>query len=793
MEYYENSGDARALLSWVASTPPACAVAASGWLGQYYNGTTLTDPPGECRDDASINFDWGSGPPYPGMPTDQFAVRWTRTQTFTAGAWNFALGTDDGGRLYIDGTLVINDWADRGYPSPQPNVTRAMSAGAHVIKVEYYESGGSAKATFVMTAVSPPSTPTLAFSQLTNAFWTGAGSNVVYYRAAATAGTFTTTATSTDSTYGIAGYTFPVLGANWTSTAGTTGVNTYTWGGAPAAPGAQNVTATNGAGVTSANAPLVLTDDSTAPTAGTVTAPDGVSASTSASVAFTTGTDAGSGLGTRLLQRQVAPLTRYACGTYGAFATVTNGTNPTSPVVDTVSLGQCYRYQYVVSDNVGNVSTVVGAGIVKARKTYADTVNDTAGLVSYWRLGEVAASAFSADSFTATNATTLQAHAGETGATWTKHGVSSSDAVFFNGRLRKNDATLGALYYSSGVPPTANYRVEADVYVASTVSNDLVAVVGRLNPSVANGTFYASAYDVSSQKWTLYRVVNGDKLWLGQTNVQVLSAGATYRLALDMNGSTIRLLVNGVEQISVVDTSITAAGRAGVAVGFGPQAITTTTTTGMQLDNFSATSNAAAPALVDAKAVNTGTYVNGPTFGVTGAIANDASTAVQFDGVSDYGTVARQISDNFSIELWFQTTTGGISTGTNWYEGAGLVDGAVSGAAADFGVALRADGKVMAGVGTPDVTITSPLGYRDGAWHHVVFTRTMTTGALVLYVDGVSVATGTGSKVTLTAPPALTFGRIQSGTNSFAGSLDEIAVYNTVLTPATVAAHYGAS
>jgi len=85
------------------------------------------------------------------------------------------------------------------------------------------------------------------------------------------------------------------------------------------------------------------------------------------------------------------------------------------------------------------------------------------------------------------------------------------------------------------------------------------------------------------------------------------------------------------------------------------------------------------------------------------------------------------------------------------------------------------------------------LSRGGGAWHHVVSTRTMTTGALQLYVDGVSAGSATGSKASLTSPANISFGRIQTGNNYFAGSLDEIAVYNTALSPAAVTAHYNAS
>ena len=49
------------------------------------------------------------------------------------------------------------------------------------------------------------------------------------------------------------GYAFPSLGTNWTSTPGSLGVNTYSWSGAPAAPGTKSVTATNNAALTSTN------------------------------------------------------------------------------------------------------------------------------------------------------------------------------------------------------------------------------------------------------------------------------------------------------------------------------------------------------------------------------------------------------------------------------------------------------------------------------------------------------------------------------------------------------------
>ncbi|MCU1501206.1 MAG: Laminin sub domain 2, partial [Ilumatobacteraceae bacterium] len=629
-----------------------------------------------------------------------------------------------------------------------------------------------------------PGAPALVFSAFTNTAWSGSG-GTVYYRSAATSGSFTTTATVVDPVAGIAAYGFPALGTTWTSTPGATGVNTYAWTGGPAAPGTAAVTATNNAGRTSTGTSFTVTADGTAPNVGTITYLDGSQSETSVSVSFTTGTDSASGVGTRLLQRQSAILTGVTCGTFGALATLANGTNPTSPFVDTVATGRCYRYGYVTSDNVGNVGAAATSANVVKVSSYTAAVSGTAGLLSFWRLGE---STVSTDTFTGTAGVTLQARSGEIGATWTKQlPLSTADALITSaGRIRKNGSSAFAVYSASGVPTGADYAIEADVFVASSVVNDRIGILGRVDPAIANGTFYAASYSRASQTWVLAKVVNGVQTMLAQTAAQALAVGTTYRLTLDMNGTTIRLLVNGAQQLSSIDAAITTAGRGGVVMGDGVNATALSDTTGMHLDNFSIT-----PPLADSAGTNVGDYRNGPTLGTPGAIVGDASTAVQFSGVSDYATVARQISADFSIELWFKSTTGGIGTGAQWWQGAGLVDAQVSGPPLrGFGVSLRADGKVVAGVGKTDVSIISGSGYNDGGWHHVVFTREMASGALVLYVDGVAVGAATGSTAALTDPPAINFGRLQIGTNSFTGSLDDVAVYTTVLTPATVIAHH---
>lgn len=160
---------------------------------------------------------------------------------------------------------------------------------------------------------------------------------------------------------------------------------------------------------------------------------------------------------------------------------------------------------------------------------------------------------------------------------------------------------------------------------------------------------------------------------------------------------------------------------------------------------------------------------------------------------SSYVQIARPVQDDFTIEYWVKipTTTVG-PTSANWYDGIGLVDGEVGGLANDFGTSLLNGGKLAFGVGNPDVTIQSTTAINDGNWHHVAVTRTLSTGLMLLYIDGRQEASSGATvtnKTTLTAPANMRFGGIQAGGNYFTGQLDEVRFWSTVRTAAEIAAN----
>jgi hypothetical protein len=212
----------------------------------------------------------------------------------------------------------------------------------------------------VKVDTSAPTTPSLGITTATNSYYSG---GVLYYRSGS-AGSFVLTATTSDTSSGVATYTFPTLGTGWSFTqSGKTA--TYTFTTAAATSGSQTLTVVNNAS-TGAATNFTLTIDATAPTATAPTYTVGTQASTSIPVAFTAPTDSGSGIASVKLEREQATLgtgTNPTCGNYAAFTI--QSTNPTSPFTDTGVSKRCYQYELVVTDNVGNITTTPLGGVIK--------------------------------------------------------------------------------------------------------------------------------------------------------------------------------------------------------------------------------------------------------------------------------------------------------------------------------------------------------------------------------------------------------------------------------------------
>lgn len=175
---------------------------------------------------------------------------------------------------------------------------------------------------------------------------------------------------------------------------------------------------------------------------------------------------------------------------------------------------------------------------------------------------------------------------------------------------------------------------------------------------------------------------------------------------------------------------------------------------------------------------NTGTISGGVTVAQPGALA-DGDTAALLDGASGKVTApSLPMSATCSVEVWVKTT----STSGSWFSNRG--SGPTAGR-----VYIGLSG-ATAFVFTDDTTTSflSSRAINDGLWHHVVWTNDGTTSKF--YIDGALDATQAQTHAAHVAS-VLSFGWDNPNNNWLTGSLDEIALYDYVLTAAQVANHYG--
>ena len=149
MEYYENGGGAMARLGYTQLNE---APDETPWHAQFWNTpeavgapTMPTGPADLSRDDETLDFDWGEGSPGGGITPDRFVARWTKTVVLSAGTYRFSGTHDDGMRIFIDNVPILDKWTAG---NDQYSVDRVMTSGPHEVRVEYFESGSGARASF---------------------------------------------------------------------------------------------------------------------------------------------------------------------------------------------------------------------------------------------------------------------------------------------------------------------------------------------------------------------------------------------------------------------------------------------------------------------------------------------------------------------------------------------------------------------------------------------------------------------------------------------------------------------
>ncbi len=181
---------------------------------------------------------------------------------------------------------------------------------------------------------------------------------------------------------------------------------------------------------------------------------------------------------------------------------------------------------------------------------------------------------------------------------------------------------------------------------------------------------------------------------------------------------------------------------------------------------------------------------NGTEFGGTTHPAGRVGQAFGFDGSGQRVSATDNPSLNSTTgtwNYWFRTTQSGVNAG---------IIGKSLGFDSLLGLTffLRTDGKLEAFISNnaPGANLVSTGVVNDGNWHLAAMTFSQ-GGSMILYVDGQPVDTDVTPAFTFAGGSELRIGRlVDTFWSSFAGEVDEVQIYNSVLTAGDIAAIYDA-
>lgn len=135
----------------VDGSPPSFVENGIGLFARYYSTTSAAASPNDPysilqnqRIDANVDFNWGAGN-NPAGGANNFASRWTgQIRAATSGAYCIGTRSDDGVRLWINNTLIINNWTDHG-PTDNTGTFTFTAGQKYDVFLEFYERGGGAE------------------------------------------------------------------------------------------------------------------------------------------------------------------------------------------------------------------------------------------------------------------------------------------------------------------------------------------------------------------------------------------------------------------------------------------------------------------------------------------------------------------------------------------------------------------------------------------------------------------------------------------------------------------------
>jgi len=109
-----------------------------GLQAEYFSNTRLTGDPALKRVDPLINFEWNNISPGPGVPAQNYSVRWSGVLIPPVGGdYRLGVHTDGGSRLFLDGKKIVDDWNPHGART-MTTLVHLEAGHAYPLRMEYF-------------------------------------------------------------------------------------------------------------------------------------------------------------------------------------------------------------------------------------------------------------------------------------------------------------------------------------------------------------------------------------------------------------------------------------------------------------------------------------------------------------------------------------------------------------------------------------------------------------------------------------------------------------------------------
>ncbi|MBN2064942.1 MAG: immunoglobulin domain-containing protein [Sedimentisphaerales bacterium] len=176
---------------------------------------------------------------------------------------------------------------------------------------------------------------------------------------------------------------------------------------------------------------------------------------------------------------------------------------------------------------------------------------------------------------------------------------------------------------------------------------------------------------------------------------------------------------------------------------------------------------------------------------VTYGTGFDGNGLVLAAGEMKHVEIPCSVRNSYTISAWVNTSM--TAADGDWWFGAGIVDGEMSGWVPDYGIVLSGS-KAAQGTGPSGKTIRSAKDINDGEWHYVVATRDINNGEIKIYVDGHREAMEVKDMGSVyTAIDVLNIGKVRDNhilEKYFVGTIDEVKIFNYAKDELTIAQEF---